>query len=247
MILYPLIELQEGRCVSLFRGRLDEPHFWHVDPVEKACSFAAAGAEWMHITDFDAISGDFRNHDLIHEIIVAAGIPVQIGGGIRSIAHIDNWISEGAGRVVVSSLAVQQPEVVKHAARANPDQIVVSIDVYQGHVVGEGWREQSAYLPSDIVKAFDGVPLSAFVVTDIDADLEESEDSLALITQIAGETKTPVIARGLSRSLDDLSRMKYVPYLTGAIVGRALFDHSIDLAEALELAKPEAEPKAEFL
>ena len=247
MILYPLIELQQGRCVSLYRGRLDEPQTWHVDPVEKASAFAAAGAEWMHVTDFDAIVGDFRNEDLIHEIIVAAGIPVQIGGGIRSMTHIESWIEKGAARVVVGSLAIQQPQIVKEAAVAYPDQIIVSIDVYQGRVVSDGWREPSAYVPSDIVRAFEGDPVAAFVVTDIDADLEEAEDSLALVTQIASETKTPVIARGLARSLDDLSRMKYVPYLNGAIVGRALFDHSIDLEEAIELVKPEPEPKAHFL
>ena len=247
MILYPLIELQQGRCVSLYRGRLEEPHTWHVDPIEKAHSFAAAGAEWLHVTDFDALVGDFRNEALIQEIIMTAGIPVQIGGGTRSMAHIDHWIEKGAARVVVGSLAIQQPHIVKEAALAYPDQIVVSIDVYKGQVVGNGWREQSAYVPSDIIKAFEGEPLAAFVVTDIDADLEESEDSLALVTQIASETQTPVIARGLSRSLDDLSRMKYVPYLNGAIVGRALFDHSIDLEEALDLVKPEPELKAQFM
>lgn len=247
MILYPLIELQQGRCVSLYRGRLEEPQTWHVDPIEKAHSFAAAGVEYMHVTDFDAIVGDYRNEELIHEIIVTAGIPVQVGGGIRSMAHIDAWIEKGAARVVVGSLAIQQPHIVKEAALAYPDQIIVSIDVYKGHVVGEGWRTKSIYEPSDIVKAFDAEPLAAFIVTDIDADLDEAEDSLALVTRIAGETKTPVIARGLSRTLDDLSRMKYVPYLNGAIVGRALFDHSIDLEEALELVKPEPEEKAQFL
>jgi len=163
------------------------------------------------------------------------------------MAQIETWIDAGVGRAVVGSIAVQQPELVKTAAHAYPDQIVVAIDVHQGHVVGEGWREKSAYLPSDIVRAFEGTPIASFIVTDIDANLEEAEDSLALITQIAGETKTPVIARGLARSLDDLSRIKYVPHLAGAILGRALFDHSINLVEALNLLKTEAGPKAQFL
>ena len=247
MILYPLIELQKGRCVSLFRGRLEEPHIWHVDPIDKARSFAAAGAEWMHVTDFDAIEGDLSNKGLIQEIIQAAGIPVQIGGGVRSMAHIANLVQMGAGRVVVGSLAMHQPDVVKEAANAYPDQIVVAIDIYQGQVVNDGWRQKSAYIASDLLKAFQDVALSAFVITDIDADLEEAEDSLALITQIASETKTPVIARGLSRSLDDISRMHYVPHLSGAILGRALFDQSIQLEDALALVTPELEPKAQMM
>ncbi|MEM0978267.1 MAG: 1-(5-phosphoribosyl)-5-[(5-phosphoribosylamino)methylideneamino] imidazole-4-carboxamide isomerase [Pseudomonadota bacterium] len=247
MILYPLIELLEGRCVSLFRGRLEEPQIWHVDPVAKAKEFAEAGAAWMHVTDFDGVEGDGRNSDLLVEIIRGAGIPIQLGGGFRSAAQVETWIEKGVGRVTMGTLAVQQPDLVKELAQTYPDQITIALDIYKGYVVGEGWRTTSALRPADVVKNFEGSPIAALIVTDIDADLEEAEDSLALITQIAGETKTPVIARGLTRTLDDLSRMKYVPHLTGAVVGRALFDRSIDLNEALELVKPEVEEKAPFI
>ncbi|MBV7397003.1 HisA/HisF-related TIM barrel protein [Mameliella sediminis] len=247
MILYPLIELLEGRCVSLFRGRMEEPQIWHVDPVAKAAEFAKAGAGWIHITDFDALQGDERNADTVREIIRTAGASVQLGGGFRSLKRIEEWIEAGAGRIVVGTLAVQQPDLVKEAARAFPEQIVVSVDVYKGHVAGEGWREQSAMVPSAVLKAFADSPLAAFIVTDIDADLDEAEDSLALVTQLSSETRTPVIARGLTRSLDDLSRMKYVPHLAGAVVGRALFDKSIDLEQALEIVKPVPEERAQFI
>ena len=247
MILYPMIELLDGRCVSLFRGRTDEPHIWHVDPVAKAKSFAKAGAEWLHITDFDAMSGDERNADLIREIIRTAGIPVQLGGGFRSKERIAEWIDHGAGRVVVGTLALHQPDVVKEAAKLFPDQIVLAVDVFEGLVVSDGWRQKSAYTPSAFLKAFENDPLAAIIITDIDADLGDAEDSLALITALASEARTEVIARGFSRTLDDLSRLKYVPYVSGALIGRALFDDSIELEAALNVAKPELETRARFI
>jgi phosphoribosylformimino-5-aminoimidazole carboxamide ribotide isomerase len=116
MRLYPAIELQQGRCVSLHRGRLEAPHIWHVDPVARARDYAADGAEWLHVTDLDAVTGEADNADLIEEIIRAAGIPVQLGGGIRSLERIEHWMDRGAGRVVVGTLAVTRPDLVKQAA-----------------------------------------------------------------------------------------------------------------------------------
>jgi len=247
MILYPMIELLDGRCVSLFRGRTDEPHIWHLDPVEKAKSFAKSGAEWLQITDFDAMSGDERNTDLIREIIRTVGIPVQLGGGFRSLERIAEWIDHGAGRIVVGTLALHQPELVKEAAKLFPDQIVLAVDVFEGVVVSDGWRQKSAFTPSAFLKAFENDPFAAIIVTDIDANIGDAEDSIALITQLAGEAKTQVIARGLSRTLDDLSRLKYVPFVAGALIGRALFDGSIDLEAALEVVKPGIEKRAQFI
>lgn len=247
MIVYPMIEILEGRCVSLFRGRTEEPQIWHVDALQKAKSFAEAGAEWMQITDFDAMSGDERNADLIREIILTAGIPVQLGGGFRNLERIADWIDHGAGRIVVGTLALHQPDLVKEAASLFPDQIVLAVDVYEGQVVSDGWRQKSAFTPSAFLKSFENIPFAAIIVTDIGAQIGDAEDSLALITQLAGEARTPIIARGLARTLDDLSRLKYVPYVTGALIGRALFDQSIDFEAALELAKPEAEAHAKFI
>lgn len=247
MILYPTIELQNGRCVSLFRGRLDEPQIWHVDPVKKAREFAEAGAEWIHVTDFDAINGDTRNRHVIDAIIRAAGIPVQLGGGFRTLQSIEDGIDRGVGRIVVGTVALLQPDLVKQAAHTYPDQIALAIDVYQGRVLGDGWRETSAYGPEDFLRTFEDDPLAAIIVTDIDATLEEAEDSLALITKVATLSKTPVIARGLARSLDDVSRLKYVPRVAGAIIGRALFDRSVDIKKALAIAAEPAGTKAAFV
>lgn len=247
MILCPMIELLDGHCVSLFRGRTDEPHIWHIDPVKKAKSFAEAGAEYVQITDFDAMAGDDRNVALIREIIQTVGIPVHLGGGIRSLERIAEWIDHGVGRVVVGTLALHQPEVVKEAANQFPDQIILAIDVFEGFVTSDGWRQKSAFTPEAFLKAFENDPFAAIIITDIDADIGDAEDSLALITALAGQAKTQVFARGLSRSLDDLSRLKYVPHVSGALIGRSLFDGSITIEDALEVAKPEAEKRAEFI
>ncbi len=247
MILYPTIELQNGRCVSLNRGNLDEPMIWHVDPVEKAREFAAAGAEWMQVTDFDAIVGDDQNADLIAEIIRAAGIPVQVAGGIRTIERAEDWISKGAGRVVTGTMAAMEPDTVKALAKRHPDQVVLAVDVWENRVMTEGWKKSSALAPAAFIAAFDGVPLAATLITDIGGDLAEQEASLSLITSLAEASRTPVIASGLLRTLDDISRLKYLGTIDGAVVGRALFRKTIDLAEALTLARPSQEKTAEFI
>ena len=247
MIIYPTIELQHGRCVSLKRGRIEEPMIWHVDPVETARGFAAAGAEWMHLTDFDGIEGRTENNELIEQIIRSAGIPVQLGGGFRSVASVERWIEKGAGRIVIGSLATQDPRTVKELAKRHPDQIVLAVDVWKGQVMSDGWRQASAYTPSGFLKSFENTPFAAIVITDIDSDIvEETEAQLGLVAGLASETRIPVIARGTVHSVDDISRLKYVSGISGAIVGRALFDKTIDLKQALELAKPQAEPLAAF-
>jgi len=247
MMLIPIIELLDGRCVSLFRGRTEEPQIWHVDVVEKAKGFAKAGAEWLHITDFDAMGGDECNEDLIREIILKAGVPVQLGGGFRSMERIAKWIDYGVGRIVVGALALQQPYLVKEAARLYPDQIVLAVDVHEGLVVTDGWREKSAYDPKSFIEAFADDPFAAIIVSDISASLGDAEDSLALITQLASDARTPVFARGLTRTLDDIARLKYVPSVSGALIGRPFFDHSMSIEDALEVVKPEQGSVAEFI
>ncbi|MFP4045324.1 MAG: 1-(5-phosphoribosyl)-5-[(5-phosphoribosylamino)methylideneamino] imidazole-4-carboxamide isomerase [Rhodosalinus sp.] len=242
MRLYPAIELQNGRCVSLHRGRIEEPHVWHVDPVARARDYAAAGAEWLHVTDLDAVGGEGDNAELIEEIIRAAGIPVQVGGGIRSVERIDHWMDRGAGRVVVGTLAVTRPDLVKQAAKYHPDAVVLAVDVWQGTVTSHGWREASAFAPADFIAQFEGEPLAAIMVTDITADIDGVEEPLALVTELAGVARTPVIASGLVHSLDDIARLKYVPGVWGAVVGRPLLARDFTLDEALAMA---AEPRGE--
>ncbi|KIC08337.1 1-(5-phosphoribosyl)-5-[(5-phosphoribosylamino)methylideneamino] imidazole-4-carboxamide isomerase [Leisingera sp. ANG-M1] len=246
MMIYPTMEIQNGRCVTLEKGRLDEPQIWHVDPVETAKGFAASGAEWMHLTDFNAIEGDYSNEELICDIIRGAGIPVQLGGGMRSREHIEHWIDKGAGRIVIGTLAARDPHLVQDLAKHHPDQIVLAVDVYQGQVMTDGWRQAGAISPQDFIAAFDTAPLAGIIVTDIDSDMSDLEAQLGLISGLAEKSRTPVIASGVVRSSDDISRLKYVYNISGAMVGRALFRKSLTVEEALDVARPEPEPVAEF-
>lgn len=246
MIIYPTLELHDGKCVSLTRGRLEEPVLWHVDPVETARGFAQAGAEWMHVTDINALAGTGNNNALVEEIIRAAGIPVQFGGGFRSAEAVHQWIEKGVGRVVIGTMAAHDPEAVKALAKQHPDQIVLALDVFQGQMMTSGWREASAIAPDVFLAEFASTPLAGVIITDIDNDIEDSDGSLGVISGLAGQTRHPVIARGTVREVDDVARLKYVPNIAGTLIGRALMARDVDLAEAIALAQPQREPVADF-
>ena len=246
MIVYPTIELQGGKCVSLTRGRLDEPSIWHVDPLQTAQAYASAGVPFIHVTDLDAVAGAGNNDALVAQIVQSARTSVQLGGGFRTRQRIEEWIDKGVARVVISTLAVQDPALVQEMAMRYPDQIVLAVDIYQGKLMTEGWRQAGAMDPADFVRAYEGVPLAGVIVTDIDADIGDQDGQLAVIAGVAAATPHPVIARGTVRSLDDISRLKYVANISGTLVGRALHAKDIDLAEALDVAKPMPEPKADF-
>ncbi len=246
MRIYPTMELQNGRCVTLDKGRLDEAMIWHVNPAETARSWAAAGAEWMHLTDFDAIEGRDTNSELVEEIIRSAEIPVQLAGGMRTREQVERWIDKGAGRIVIGTLAAWDPNLVKELAKLYPDQIVLAVDVWQGYVMTEGWRSQSAFTPDAFVEAFADTPFAAILVTDIDSDMSDVEAQLGLISGLAEKSRTPIIASGVVRSADDISRLAYIPNISGALVGRALFRKTLELSDALEVATAAHEPVAEF-
>ncbi|WP_299982662.1 1-(5-phosphoribosyl)-5-[(5-phosphoribosylamino)methylideneamino] imidazole-4-carboxamide isomerase [uncultured Ruegeria sp.] len=246
MRIYPTMELQNGRCVTLDKGRLDEAMVWHVNPIETARSWSAAGAEWMQLTDFDAIEGRDTNSDLVEEIIRTAEMPVQLAGGMRTREKVEHWINKGAGRIVIGTLAAWDPSLVKELAKLYPDQIVLAVDVWQGQVMTEGWRSQSAFTPEAFIEAFADTPFAAILVTDIDSDMEDVEAQLGLISALAEKSRTPIIASGVVRSTDDISRLAYISNISGAIVGRALFRKTVDLSEALNVAKSAHEPVAEF-
>lgn len=248
MIIYPTLELMGGKCVSLTRGRLSEPSIWHLDPVETARGFAQAGASWMHLTNLDGVGAtDHSNDALIEEIIRAVGIPVQLGGGVRSREHAEVWIDKGAGRIVIGTAAVQDPAMVRELAKYHPDQIVLAIDVYQGQLMTHGWQQASALQPADVLSAFEDSPLAGVIVTDIDSDIEGSDGQLGVISGLASQTRHPVMARGTVRVADDVSRLTYVPNIAGTLIGRALFARDVDLSDALALAQPDATPTAEFI
>lgn len=241
MIIFPTMQLMNGRCVTLRRGRTSEPMIWHVDPIETARGFAAAGASWMHITDIDAVKGDGENRELILELVRQAGIPVQIGGGIRSVDQIAEWVDHGAGRLVVGTLAALDFYSVQRAARLYPDQISVTVDVWKGDTMTHGWLHPSAIKPLDFVKSFDSVPLASIIVTDIDANIGNVENTFETLKTLAAVSTSPVIASGVVRTRNDIERLKQLKYVSGAIVGDALFNKTITVEEALEAAQPRIE------
>ncbi|MEM7178373.1 MAG: 1-(5-phosphoribosyl)-5-[(5-phosphoribosylamino)methylideneamino] imidazole-4-carboxamide isomerase [Pseudomonadota bacterium] len=246
MIIYPKIQLKNGRCVSAPLVGGGEPAIWHLDPVEKAKSFAEAGAEWMQVTDMDAIAATGSNAELIKEIIRKAGIPVQVTGGIRSMERVHQWAEAGAGHMVIGTAAVRNPDFLRQAASHYPDQIVLAVDVLDGHVMIEGRTEATTFEPIDFVKAFERVPLAAVLCTDIDRKNEAPGSSIALTTSLAEATATPVISAGLVKTIDDVSRLKYVYNIAGAVIGRSLFSQDIDLTDAIHVARAEPERVAEF-
>jgi phosphoribosylformimino-5-aminoimidazole carboxamide ribotide isomerase len=247
MLIYPTIELQQGRCVSLEKGRLDQAMIWHVDPVETACGFVADGAEWMHVTDFDAVEGRTDNSELIEAILRAAGIPVQLGGGMRSREAVERWIDKGVGRVVIGTLAARDPQLVQELAKYYPDQIVLAVDVWQGQIMSEGWRSSSALTPEAYIAAFGDAPFAGIIITDVETDISEVDAQLGLISGLARHANSPVIASGVVRGADDIARLAHIPNIAGALVGRALFQKTIDLKEALRTAQRGPGRVAEFL
>ncbi|MEM7427297.1 MAG: 1-(5-phosphoribosyl)-5-[(5-phosphoribosylamino)methylideneamino] imidazole-4-carboxamide isomerase [Pseudomonadota bacterium] len=238
MIVFPDIELQNGKCVNLVRGQMDKPVVYEDDPVKTAKRFEAEGAEWLHVIDLDAVDRrDKDNTDLVTEIINAVNIPVQVAGGIRTMLWVDEWINRGAGRVVLGTAAVQDPAFVAEAATRHPGKIVVSVDAREGKVVSEGWKTVTAFTPLEFARQFESMDLGAIIFTDIDRDDDMPESSLALTTEMATSLILPIIASGPVKSLDDISTLRYLPNIAGAITGRALFDGSFTLPEAIEVAR----------
>ncbi len=235
MLIFPTIQINDGMCVSLERGDTDRPIVWHVDPIDKAKEFSNAGASWMHVTDFDAISGSDKNKDLVVNIIRQAGIPVQYGGGIRSALHVEEWIDLGAGRIVIGTLAVVNPNLVKEVAKLYPDQIVIALDIWQGKVMIHGWKEAGPIEPEDFIKAYYRIPLAGILITDIDANIDDLESTLEQLTYLAGISSSPVIASGVVRRVSDIERLTKIPNVEGTLVGTGLYNKTYELEDILNV------------
>ncbi|PHQ93918.1 MAG: 1-(5-phosphoribosyl)-5-((5-phosphoribosylamino)methylideneamino)imidazole-4-carboxamide isomerase [Marinosulfonomonas sp.] len=248
MDLIPTIQLQNGHCVTLNKGRVEEPSIWHVDPVGKAQEFAAAGVPWIQVTDLDAVTGDRDNREIIEAIILGAGTSVQVAGGISTMERVAYWVEKGAGRVIIGSAGVTNPDFLKEAAKYYPDQIVLAVDVYQGMVSIDAWRVTTAFEPKAFIDEFAGAPLAAIKITDVHSDIGDVDGSIALVSGLAQGVRLPVIAGGLVRGADDVARLKYVPGIGAAMIGRALFEQNIDLTEAMAVASGDgSEVVAEFI
>lgn len=247
MIIYPDIELHNGKCVTLKHGSIKNPQTFEISPLEAAKQFEEAGAEWLHLIDLDKVfDNESDNTDIIKEIIKQSKIPVQVGGGIRSESSIEHWIDDGAQRVVLGTAAALDHRLIENACAHYPDKIVVSIDAKNGKAVTHGWQEESAFSAYDLAKRYESSGVAGIIYTDIDLYDELLESSMANTTQLASQLMCPVISSGTISCLNDVSTLSQLPNISGAVTGWALFNNQVDLAEALAVAN-QKQTVAEFI
>ena len=240
-VLFPAIDLKEGQCVRLVRGEMADATVYNADPAAQAVRFREQGFEWVHVVDLDgAFAGASRNGDAVRAILDATDRPVQLGGGIRTIEQIDAWLDAGVRRVILGTVAVRDPELVRMACERHPGRIVLGIDARSGRVAVEGWAETSDLTAAELAVRFHDAGAAAIVYTDIDRDGALGGVNWDGTLALAASTPLPVIASGGLASMDDVRRLAREPSLTGAITGRALYDGRIDPAEALGILRGEA-------
>ncbi len=238
MILYPAIDLKDGNCVRLLRGEMDAATVFGTDPAAQARAFQDAGAEWLHLVDLNgAFAGHPVNGAAVEAILAATSIPAQLGGGIRDMATIGGWIERGLSRVILGTVAVENPDLVREAAAAFPGKIAVGIDARKGKVATRGWAEETDVDATDLARQFEDAGVAAIIYTDIDRDGAMGGPNTAATEALARAVSIPVIASGGVSSMEDLAALKATGVIAGAISGRALYDGAIDLGAALAFLK----------
>lgn len=237
MIFFPAIDLKDGRCVRLLRGDMEQATVFGEDPAEQARAFADQGADWLHLVDLNgAFAGKPVNGSAVDAILSAVSIPVQLGGGIRDLATIEMWLEKGVRRVILGTIAVRDPDLVRSAAKAFPGRVAVGIDARGGKVAVEGWAETTDMDATDLASAFEDAGVAAIIYTDIDRDGAMEGPNTAATIALAEATSIPVIASGGVSSMADLDALKGTP-LEGVISGRAVYDGKISVADAVALLK----------
>jgi phosphoribosylformimino-5-aminoimidazole carboxamide ribotide isomerase len=249
VILFPAIDLKGGQCVRLVKGDMAQATVFNTDPADQARQFAAAGAEWLHLVDLDgAFAGKAVNAAAVEAILEATALPVQLGGGIRDMGAIETWLEKGVARVILGTVALKDPDLVRRAARAFPGRIAVGIDARGGKVAVEGWAETAELGARDLAHRFEDAGVSAIIYTDIDRDGLLQGVNVAATAALAAKLAIPVIASGGVSALDDLAALLAVlPQsrargggIVGVISGRAIYDGRLDLRAALKLLRERA-------
>jgi phosphoribosylformimino-5-aminoimidazole carboxamide ribotide isomerase len=238
MILFPAIDLKDGRCVRLERGEMARARVFSDDPAAQARDFAAKGFAWLHVVDLNgAFAGKPVNAPAVEAILRTVSIPVQLGGGIRNLGTIEMWLEKGVRRVILGTAAVKEPQMVREACRQFPGRIVVGIDARGGRVAVEGWAEASELSAIELARRLEGLGVAAIVYTDIDRDGVLEGLNLAATATLAHAISIPVIASGGLAGIEDVRALLRPEHamLEGAIAGRALYDGRLDAQEALAL------------
>ncbi len=240
MIFFPAIDLKDGQCVRLSLGDMDTAQVYNADPAAQAKAFQDQGFEWLHVVDLNgAFAGESVNGAAVEAILKATSNPVQLGGGIRTLAHVESWLEKGLARVILGTVAVRDPGLVKQACGAFPGRIAVGIDAKGGKVAVEGWAEASELGVIELASRFEGAGVAAIIYTDIDRDGVLAGINWESTIRLADAVSIPVIASGGLASIADIVRMTMpdAARLEGAISGRALYDGRIDPTEALAVLK----------
>ena len=242
LTLYPAIDLKDGACVRLQRGEMDQATVYSSDPAGQARAWQDAGCQWLHVVDLNgAFAGRSENAGAVAAILAAASVPVQLGGGIRDLDGIASWLEAGISRVILGSIALKNPALVKAACRQFPGQIAVGIDARDGFVATEGWAETSATTALDLAMSYEDAGVAAIIYTDIGRDGMLTGLNLDQTISLAQRLSTPVIASGGVGSMDDLRALRAIApsaapgSIDGVIVGRALYDGRVEPGEALAL------------
>ena len=234
MILYPAIDLKDGNCVRLLRGDMDKATIFGADPAAQAASFAAAGCAWIHLVDLNgAFAGAPVNAKAVRDILKEVDVPCQLGGDIRDMKTIEMWLSEGLSRVILGTVAVEDPNLVRQAARAFEGKIAVGIDARKGMVATKGWAEETTINVTDLARKFEDAGVAAVIYTDIDRDGAMQGPNIAATEALARAVSMPVIASGGVSQMSDLLALRDTGVIAGAISGRALYDGAINLTAAL--------------
>jgi phosphoribosylformimino-5-aminoimidazole carboxamide ribotide isomerase len=240
MIIFPAIDLKDGVCVRLKKGAMEDATVFNTDPAAQAKSFADAGFAWLHCVDLNgAFAGRSVNAEAIGAIRAATALPIQLGGGIRDRAAVEGWLEAGITRVILGTAALTDPAFVKEAARAHPGRIVVGADAKGGKIATEGWAAVSELTPVELGKRFEDAGVAAILFTDIDGDGLLKGVNVAATAALARSLSIPVIASGGVGSNADIAALmaEGEPNIEGVVVGRALYDGRIDVAEALRMTR----------
>ncbi len=238
MIIFPDIEIQNGRSVNRTRGKEKEPDVYDISPLEAAKKFVGAGAEWLHVIDIDgSLQHGHPNSELICEIIKSVDIPVQVGGGARTQSDVEWWLDHGAARVVLGTVAVVDRLMTMEVCGRHPGKIVISITGKDGYAMIDGWRTKTSFTALELAKSFENSGAAAIIYTDLDRFEGGQEVGLASTIEIGTELEIPLISTGTVRTLDDVSALSLLPNIEGVIIGRAFFQGTVELADAIEVAR----------
>ncbi|WP_435137186.1 1-(5-phosphoribosyl)-5-[(5-phosphoribosylamino)methylideneamino]imidazole-4-carboxamide isomerase [Pseudopelagicola sp. nBUS_19] len=235
MIFYPAIDLKDGNAVRLVHGDMKKATIFNEDPAAQAVEFVNAGCAWLHLVDLNgALAGEPINAAPVEAILRQAKVPAQLGGGIRDMATIERWINKGISRVILGTVAVENPKLVREAARAFPEKVAVGIDARNGKVATKGWIEETDVSVTDLAKSYEDAGVAAIIYTDINRDGAMQGPNISATAKLADALTIPVIASGGVASLQDLLALKNCGApLNGVISGRAIYDGAINIKEAL--------------